>query len=198
MQSTLPLELNGVQDLRQLPTTRGGKVALTVAATAFVALCAHISLPLYFTPVPLTLQDLAVLLVGLALGPTLGFSAMALYLAEGAIGLPVFNPHGLGGVAQLLGPTGGFLFAYPLAAAAAGTIVRMVRSARLQWAVAAVAGIAFSLILFAFGAGWFSKEMHLGAAATWHMAVAPFLPGAILKISAAAAIYSSLRRWQRS
>src|SRR3954447_5509375 len=100
------------------------QAAIVVAASFFVALCARVSVPLPFTPVPLTLQNFAVLLVGLVLGPVAGFSAMALYLAEGAAGLPVFNPHGAGGVLQLFGPTGGYLLSYPFAAAAAGWVAR--------------------------------------------------------------------------
>src|SRR6266704_2329663 len=84
------------------------QAALVVGASFFVALCAHLTLPLPFTPVPLTLQNFGVLVVGLTLGSRRGFAALALYLVEGAVGMPVFNPAGLGGVAQLLGPTGGF------------------------------------------------------------------------------------------
>ena len=101
-----------------------GMAILIVGATAFVALCAHISVPLPFTPVPLTLQNFAVLLVGMFLGPVAGFTTMALYLLEGAVGLPVFTPYSAAGAAHLLGPNGGFLFSYPLAAAIAGWIVR--------------------------------------------------------------------------
>ena len=90
-------------------------VALVVVASLFVALCAHITIPLMpLTPVPLTVQNLGVLLVGLLLGSRRGFAALALYLIEGAAGLPVFNPTGPGGVAQLFGVTGGFLLVYPL------------------------------------------------------------------------------------
>src|SRR5208282_1929545 len=86
------------------------QVALVVGASLFVALCAHVTIPLMpLTPVPLTVQNLAVLLVGLLLGSRRGFAAMALYLIEGASGLPVFSPTGPGGIAHLLGPTGGFL-----------------------------------------------------------------------------------------
>src|SRR3984957_1539473 len=77
------------------------QVALVVAATGLVAICAHISLPLFFTAVPLTLQTFAVILVGMLLGPVAGFSSLVLYLAEGAMGLPVFTPHSVGGVAHL-------------------------------------------------------------------------------------------------
>src|SRR6476661_7378323 len=89
---------------------------IVISASLFVALCARVTLPLPFTPVPLTLQNFGVLLAGLALGSRRGFAALALYLAEGAFGMPVFNPLGLGGMAQLLGPTGGYLLAYPLVA----------------------------------------------------------------------------------
>src|SRR5262250_1242431 len=85
------------------------QAALVAGASLFVALCARVTVPLPFTPVPLTLQNCGVLIVGLLLGSRRGFAALALYLAEGAAGLPVFNPHGMGGIAQLLGPTGGFL-----------------------------------------------------------------------------------------
>src|SRR5436309_11932974 len=92
------------------------QAGIVIGASLVVALCARVTVPLPFTPVPLTLQNLGVLLVGLLLGSRRGFAALALYLVEGASGLPVFNPAGLGGVAQILGPTGGFLMAYPLVA----------------------------------------------------------------------------------
>src|SRR5271163_5083481 len=92
------------------------QVALVVGGSLVVALCARIAIPLPGTPVPLTVQNFGVLLVGLLLGSRRGFAALALYLAEGAIGLPVFSPIGPGGIAQLLGPTGGFLMVYPFVA----------------------------------------------------------------------------------
>src|SRR5882724_2191265 len=93
------------------PWSLSTQVAVVVSASLFVAVCARVSVPLPFTPVPLTLSNFAVLLVGLALGSRRGFAALALYLAEGASGLPVFSPAGPGGILQLLGPTGGFLLA---------------------------------------------------------------------------------------
>src|SRR6185437_14103934 len=102
--------------LRTLPSRSHAltrNFALVVGASLFVAICAHITIPLPFTPVPLTLQNFAVLLVGVTLGSRRGFAALALYLTEGIAGLPVFNPTGPGGLAQILGPTGGFLMAYP-------------------------------------------------------------------------------------
>src|SRR6202047_1265402 len=99
------------------------QVALVVGASLFVALCARITIPLPFTPVPLTVQNFGVLLVGMLLGSKRGFAALLLYLAEGAIGLPVFNPIGPGGLARLMGATGGFLLAYPLVAGFPGVIL---------------------------------------------------------------------------
>src|SRR5436309_6749291 len=90
--------------------------ALVVGGSLLMAVCAHVSVPLVFSPVPLTLQTFGVLLIALALGSKRGFAALALYLLEGGSGLPVFSPAGPGGIAQLLGPTGGFLMAYPVAA----------------------------------------------------------------------------------
>jgi biotin transport system substrate-specific component len=198
MQSTFPIQLGATQDLREFARTRAGRIFLAISATAFVAICAHVSVPLYFTPVPVTLQTLAVILIGLALGLALGFSAMLLYLAEGAMGLPVFSPHGPGGVAQLLGPTAGFLFSYPLAAAAAGSLIRAVRLGRSQFPAAILAGIAASAVIFSMGAGWIAHLLHLSPGAAWHMGVAPFLPGEVLKVAAAAGAFTTLRRWHRS
>src|SRR3954447_15041602 len=98
------------------------QVAIVVSASIFVALCARIYIPLPGTPVPLTMQNLAVLLVGLSLGSRRGFLAMALYLAEGVSGLPVFSPTGQPGIAHLIGPTGGYLIAYPFVAALVGFV----------------------------------------------------------------------------
>ena len=78
MQSTLPSELSLTQRTGSLQESLAGKVLLVIGATAFVAACAHISFPLPFTPVPLTLQNFAVLLVGMALGPVAGFSAASI------------------------------------------------------------------------------------------------------------------------
>ena len=174
------------------------KVVLAIAATVFVGLCAHISLPLPFTPVPLTLQNFAVILVGLSLGPVTGFSAMVLYLAEGALGLPVFTPQSAGGMAHLIGPSAGYLFAYPLAAAAAGWVVTRLQAVTTKFRAALIASTVASLPIFLLGAFWLSHLLHLSAASAWTLAVAPFIPGEIVKITAAAGIFSTLQRWRKS
>jgi biotin transport system substrate-specific component len=131
------------------------QAAIVIAASLFVALCARVSVPLPFTPVPLTLQNFGVLAVGLLLGSRRGFAALALYLFEGAVGLPVFSPSlVLGfGVARLLGPTGGFLLAYPLVAFVAGYIYEHTSEKR-RFGWAAVSAVAAELLLFASGLGW--------------------------------------------
>ena len=138
------------------------QAAVVVAASLFVALCARVTVPLPFTPVPLTLQNFGVLAVGLLLGSRRGFAALALYLLEGAFGMPVFSPSLLGGgIAQILGPTGGFLMAYPLVAFVAGWIYEQrseKRSRRFGWA--ALSSVAAELVLFAGGLSWLVVLTH--------------------------------------
>jgi biotin transport system substrate-specific component len=198
MQSAISAHSGLIHRTKALQESIPGRIVVAFAATTLVAACAHVSLPLPFTPVPLTLQNFAVLLVGMALGPVAGFSAMVLYLAQGAMGLPMFTPSGPAGVARLLGPTAGFLFAYPLVAASAGWVVRAMRNVGSRFTRGIVAGVVATLILFACGAGWMATLLHLSASATWHMAIAPFLPGEIVKVTAAAGIFSALQRWRQA
>ena len=198
MQSAASTQLGLTQRSGSLQDSLSGKVILVVAASAFVAICAHLSIPLPFTPVPLTLQNFAVILVGMMLGPVGGFSAMVLYLAEGAMGLPVFTPHSVGGVAHLLGPNAGYLFSYPLAAATAGWVVRAMQRVTSRFRGGLVAATVASAPIFILGAGWLAHLLHLSASATWTMAIAPFLPGEVVKVIAAAGIFSSLQRWRQS
>ncbi len=95
-----------------------------IGFAATMALAAQIAIPLPGTPVPFTLQPLAVVLAGLVLGPVAGAASMVLYLIAGAIGLPVFAPIGAPGFLRLIGPTGGYLLAAPAAAAVAGLLAR--------------------------------------------------------------------------
>ena len=134
------------------------QAAIVIAASLFVALCARVTVPLPFTPVPLTLQNFGVLAVGLLLGSRRGFAALALYLVEGAFGLPVFSPAILGsGITHLLGPTGGFLMAYPLVAFVAGYIYQHT-SRRFAWA--ALSAAAAEVVLFAGGLSWLAVLTH--------------------------------------
>src|SRR3954471_1091694 len=119
------------------PRTR----ALSIVAVAgALALSAQVALPMPGTPVPFTLTPLVVVLAGLLLGATEAAAAMVLYLGAGAAGLPVFAPMGAPGLARLLGPTGGYLLAYPVAAGVAGRLGAG-RATFLMRALGAVAGI---------------------------------------------------------
>ena len=166
------------------------QAAIVLGASFFVALCARVTLPLPFTPVPLTLQNFAVLLVGLTLGARRGFAALILYLIEGASGLPVFNPTGPGGVAQLLGPTGGYLMAYPLVAGLAGWLLDF---GKRTFARAAVAGIVAEIVLFASGIGWLALLTHSFSQAA-RFGLYWFVSAEIMKVMFAAALAVRIRR----
>jgi len=166
------------------------QAAIVVGASFFVALCARVTLPLPFTPVPLTLQNFAVLLVGLTLGARRGFAALILYLIEGASGLPVFNPTGPGGVAQLLGPTGGYLMAYPLVAGLAGWLLDF---GKRTFARAAVAGLVAEIVLFASGIGWLALLTHSFSQAA-RFGLYRFVSAEIMKVMFAAALAVRIRR----
>jgi biotin transport system substrate-specific component len=166
------------------------QVALVVGASLIVALCAKITIPLMpLTPVPLTVQNLGVLLVGLLLGSRRGFAALALYLAEGAMGLPVFSP-GPGGIAQLLGPTGGFLMAYPFVAFLAGYVFE--RGAK-SFVRAAAAGLLAEILLFAGGLTGLYLYMHSLAKAAY-FGLYWFIAAEIIKVMVAAVIATRFRR----
>jgi len=169
---------------------------IAVAGSAVVALCAHVALPLSFTPVPMTLQPLAVLVLGLLLAPELAAATLALYLAEGALGLPVFAPGlpATAGLVHLLGPTGGYLMAYPAAAALASWLYR--RTGRGFGSGLLSAGAALALV-FACGAAWLAVWTHGSVQTVLAQAVLPFLPGAGLNIAAAAAVARGCERLRR-
>jgi biotin transport system substrate-specific component len=168
------------------------QVALVVGGSFVVALCAHITIPLMpLTPVPLTVQNLGVLMVGLLLGSRRGFAALTLYLMEGAMGLPVFSPLGPGGIAQLLGPTGGFLMVYPFVAFLAGYIFE--RGAK-SFARGAIAGLLAEILLFAGGLTWLYVFTHSLAKAAY-FGLYWFVAAEVIKVMFAAAIAS---RWQRT
>jgi biotin transport system substrate-specific component len=194
---TLAASTNRTTNLSAFAATIPGRILIGFAATAVVAAAAHVAIPLPFTPVPLTLQPLAVLAVGLALGPVAGFLTMLAYLAEGAAGLPVFSPTGPGGMAQLFGPTGGFLLAYPLVAAIVGGGARRLGALMPKFLAAFVAGNVAMAFLFLCGAGWLMHLAHLTVRQTWIAGVGPFLPGEIVKVLVAAGGYSALYRPKR-
>jgi biotin transport system substrate-specific component len=181
------------------------EAAIVISASLFVALCARVTLPLPFTPVPLTLQNFGVLLVGLTLGSRRGFAALALYLIEGASGMPVFNPAGPGGVAQLLGATGGFLMAYPFVAGIAGWIMEhrnmdreildgQTATSGKNFARACLASLAGEVVLFAGGLSWLAIWTHSFAQAL-RFGLYWFVFAEVIKVMLAAAAATG---WQYS
>jgi len=166
------------------------QAGIVICASAVIAVCSRLILPLPYTPVPLTLGNFAVLLVGLAIGSRRGLAAAALYLAWGAMGMPVFSPAGPGGVAQLLGPTAGYLWAYPVVAFMAGWIAERGPSGFTR---NVVAGAMAELALFAGGLSWLAVMTHSWQRAAF-FGLYPFFFAEVVKVMAAAAIALRLRR----
>ena len=165
---------------------------LVIGASAVVAVAARLAIPLPGTPVPLSLVNFAVLLIGLTLGAKRGCAAMALYLAEGLAGLPVFSPvvNGTiapGGILQLLGPTGGYLMAYPAVAFLAGWAFH---AGKKDFKGALIGATAGELLLFALGANWLVVMFHVPVAQAVAWGVYPFLAAEVLKVVSAAGIAS--------
>ena len=169
--------------------------AIRAAAVLFVAVltavAAQVSVPLPFTPVPFTLQPMIVLVGGAALGARLGMASQVIYLLAGIAGLPVFATSAVlpQGLFRLLGPTGGFLMAYPLAAFLAGYLAERGFDRRyLTSVVAMAAGLA---VIFAFGIAWFAffaSPAPVGLARALELALYPFIVVDILKILLAATV----------
>lgn len=194
LKSELEMTTRSVAEVRVPAALRTAGIIL--GGTILAAICAHIVLPLYFTPVPLSLQPLAVLLLGLLLTPRMAGATMAAYLAEGAMGLPVFAPslQTPGGLAHLFGPTGGYLLAYP---AAAVLVSFLWRRSRRGFATAVLAAAAGDLLILCCGALWLLALTRAGSASALFMAVVPFLPGDALKVAAAAAMATGFLRLRR-
>jgi len=127
--------------------TRDARLTIfgVVGFALILAAASQVAIPLPFTPVPITLQPLVVVLAGLMLGPIAGAASMVLYLVAGAAGLPVFAPIGAPGIGRFFGPTGGYLIAYPAAALVAGALARRAPSLLGRW-LAATAGSAVILL----------------------------------------------------
>jgi biotin transport system substrate-specific component len=167
------------------------QVALVVGGSLLVALCARITIPIPGTPVPLTVQNFGVLLVGLLLGSRRGFAALALYLAEGAMGMPVFSPGGAGGIAQLFqGATSGFLLAYPLVAWVTGYVME---HGPKSFARAAMSGLLGEIVLFIGGLSWLAVLTH-SVAQAFRLGLYLFLFAEVIKVLMAAGIAA---RWHR-
>jgi len=156
--------------------------------TVLTALGAFVRIPLPFTPVPVTLQVFFVLLSAVVLGRKAAIS-QALYLVLGAAGLPLFT-GAAGGLAHLLGPTGGYLLGFAAAAWAVGSITSKYRNTA-DMILALLAGVA---IIYAAGAVQLGLLLHVGVARTLQLGVLPFIVGDLLKAAAVLAVARGMRR----
>jgi biotin transport system substrate-specific component len=199
------------------------QVLRLATANLLLVVCAKIAIPLPFTVVPITLQTFGVLLIAVLFGARASALAATLYLLEGALGLPVFQPFGAPGAARLFGPTAGYLLAYPVAAFVTGWLAERIPGASVAhwlaqdgWNAPREGAGAFSgsnvsggvlglLVLFTalvpgealiLMGGWAWLAMPLGPSAALAQGVLPFLPGDLLKMAAVAGIARVLRREQ--
>jgi biotin transport system substrate-specific component len=176
---------------------RSLRVAAVLFVTALTAAAAQVSVPLPFTPVPFTLQPMIVLLGGAVLGSRLGLASQVLYLLIGIAGAPVFawSPVLPQGVLRLLGPTGGYLMSYPLAALVAGYLAERGFDRRYLTSVCAMAaGLA---VVFAGGViwlAWFTQPVAAGLESALATGLYPFVPADLVKIFLAAAVMPAV--WQ--
>ena len=164
-------------------------VVLVALGTALMALSAKVSLPLPY--VPMTLQTLVVLIIGAAYGWRLGSATMIAYLAEGAMGLPVFAGP-VGGLAPLIGPTAGYLFGFVAAAFVTGFLAERGwdRSMLRLFAAMAIGHI----VILATGFAWLAFGIGLGAAKAWQVGIVPFIAASLIKNALGATLMPSARR----
>ena len=167
-------------------------VVTPLAATGLLALCAHISFPLPLTPIPVTMQTFGVLLIGLLLDPVVAVSTTLLYLVEGAIGLPVFAPHGLGGLLQLSGPSAGYLLSYPFATLITGRLFSAVRRSLPPFVASTVACAVAGTFVLLCGCIWLGALVHASPSHALVLGMFPFLTGEAFKVMLLACIVAAV------
>jgi len=167
---------------RVLPRTRAVTAALVVGFALLTALLAQITIPLWFTPVPITGQTFSVLLAGAVLGWRAGAASMSLYWVLGAVGLP-FYAEGQGGWTAATGATGGYLVGFVVAAAVIGYLAERRQDRSIVTAVPAF--IAGSVIIYLFGLTWLAHSLDVGSARAMELGLTPFVLGDLLKATLA-------------
>lgn len=164
-------------------------VALIAIGTALLTLSAKVNIPLPY--VPMTMQTLVVVMLGAALGARLGAATMLAYLAEGALGLPVFAGP-VGGIAPLVGPTAGYLIGFVAAAYLTGWMVeRGLGGSIVKIGVAMALG---HVVILGLGFAWLAYGIHLGAEQAWLVGVVPFIAGTVVKTALGATLMPALRK----
>ena len=162
---------------------------LVALGTALLTLSAKVNLPLPY--VPMTLQTLVVLMIGAAYGWRLGSATVIAYLAEGAIGLPVFAGP-VGGIAPLVGPTAGYLYGFVAAAFVTGWLAERGWDRSVLWLFVAMA---FGhILILAAGFGWLAFGMKLGVEKAWLVGIMPFIATSLIKNALGAALVPTIRR----
>jgi len=163
---------------------RAGAVAFMIVLTAIAA---QISVPLPFTPVPFTMQPMVVLVGGAVLGARLGMTSQVLYLALGIMGLPLFaaSPALPQGAARLIGPTGGYLLSYPIAALVTGWMAE--RGFDRRYGTSFLAMLAGLAVIFAGGVGWLAlvARPSLGFSGAIASGFTPFILADLVKLAVA-------------
>lgn len=173
-------------------TTKG--IVFMAAFSALFVLSSYLNIHLGFSPVPISTENLVVMLAGAILGPVYGFGSIALVIALAALGLPIVD--GRGGLALLTGPTGGFIWMFPFAAFLIGLVSRFVRGSRALTVIAfAVAMELFgSLLLYITGVPWLAHAANLSFAKAMSAGCYPYLPGDAVKAVLAAFIAVTVRQ----
>jgi biotin transport system substrate-specific component len=166
---------------RVLPRSLAVDSGLVVAGAALTAGLAQVAIPLW--PVPITGQTLAVLLVGASLGASRGAISMIVYALAGLVGLPVYSDH-TAGAAVLLGPTGGYIVGFVLAAAFTGWLAE--RRWERRFLAGMVAFVAGSVVVFLVGLPWLQVSLGLTWPETLAGGLYPFIIGGIIKAVIAA------------
>ena len=192
MQPTLLTVVSAQAGGRGLRAAERGAAVLFIAA--LTAAAAKVAVPLPFTPVPFTLQPMIVLIGGAALGARLGMTSQLLYLAAGIAGLPVFaaSPVLPQGIARLIGPTGGYLLAYPAAALVSGYLAE--RGLDRRYATAVLAMIAGLAVIFTGGVAWIAYVVppRPGLFRAIVLGLVPFVAADLLKVFLAAGVMPGL------
>ncbi len=165
------------------------RAGLVLAGSALLALSARLEIPLPFSPVPVTAQTLAVLVIGAALGARLGAATVTLYLVEGIAGLPVYA-CGAAGLARLGGPTGGYLVGFVAAAALVGWAAE--RGWTRTIVTTLLAMLAGEALIYAFGLAWLSRFPL--SVSPLEAGLFPFIPGDAYKIALAVAVLPPVTR----
>lgn len=168
--------------LRLAPDRVLWRAVLVIGGSILLALASQIAAPLPGSPVPVSGQTFAALLIGAALGSRLGATSVLLYLGAGALGLPVFTPGTSFGLARLFGPTGGYLLGFALAAFVVGSLAERGWDRKVWTAVLAM--LAGEVVIYAVGLPWLAR--FVPAERLLDAGLIPFIAGDLYKLALAA------------